>query len=304
MGTSRKYRFRDDYPLAEEIRRVAAGRAEHALEALQDDLRDEPEAAVHTARKDLKKLRSLLRLVRPNLGDGAYDAANDELREAGRAMGGIRDADVMLETLESLANEDEELQDADSAARLRADLLDRRARAHHGAGLDRAAEDATQRVERVAGTFGDWPGDLTEAVGPGLVRAYRRGRKRGREAEDDPSTERLHEWRKRVKDHWYQLRLIRDAWPETLAAQADEAHRLADLLGDDHDLAILAGEVEDATDPSGDRADLLAAIEKRRGGLQAEAFALGARIYAEKPKAFRRRVEALLGAWRGSAIAA
>jgi CHAD domain-containing protein len=156
----------------------------------------------------------------------------------------------------------------------------------------------------VAGTFGDWPGDLTEAVGPGLVRAYRRGRKRGREAQDDPSTERLHEWRKRVKDHWYHLRLIRDAWPETLAAQADEAHRLADLLGDDHDLAVLTAEIEDSTDPSGDRADLLAAIEGRRSELQADAFELGARIYAEKPKAFGRRVEALLGAWRGSAIAA
>ena len=86
-STPRKYRFRDGHPLDQEIVRAAAGRTDHALEALTDDLAKEPETAVHTARKDLKKLRSLLRLVRTGLGDEAYSAANDSA--AGQALGGI-----------------------------------------------------------------------------------------------------------------------------------------------------------------------------------------------------------------------
>jgi CHAD domain-containing protein len=301
---SRKYRLRDGHPLDEEIRRVAIGRADHALEALREDLAKEPEEAVHTARKDLKKLRSLLRLVRSGLGDDAYSSANDELRAAGQALGGIRDVDVMLETLEKVTEDSGELGEAPSVTALRSDLLDRRARAHHGAGPSRAAEEASSRIEAVAAGFPDWPDALPEALAPGLERAYRRGRKRMREAEGDPTTERLHEWRKRAKDHWYHLRVVRDAWPQELQARADEVHRLTDLVGDDHDLAILAGEVQSAGESSDDRADLLAAIDRRRADLQAEAFKLGARVYAEKPKAFARRMEALLGAWRGAAVAA
>ena len=96
----------------------------------------------------------------------------------------------------------------------------------------------------------------------------------------------------------------RDAWPQELEARADEVHRLTDLLGDDHDLAVLADEVQSAGETSDDRADLLAAIDRRRADLQAEAFKLGARVYAEKPKAFRRRMEALLEAWRGAPVSA
>ena len=140
---SRNYRLRDGHPLDEEIRRAAIGRAGHALEALREDLAEEPEKAVHTARKDLKKLRSLLRLVRPGLGEETYSPANDELRAAGHALGGIRDADVMLETLEKVIEDSGELAEAPSVVALRSDLLDRRARAHHGAGPSRAAEDAS-----------------------------------------------------------------------------------------------------------------------------------------------------------------
>ena len=168
---------------------------------------------------------------------------------------------------------------------LRADLLDRRARAHHGAGRSRAAEDASSRIEGVVAEFPDWPDRLAEALVPGLERAYRRGRKRMREAEEEPTTERVHQWRKRAKDHWYHLRLVSDAWPQELEARADEVHRLTDLLGDDHDLAILAGEVQSAGESSDDRADLPAAttavvptsrpgVQTGRSGLRGEAEGL------------------------------
>ena len=303
-STSRKYRLRDGHALADEVRRAAAGRAGHALEQLGDELEREPGEAVHTARKDLKKLRSLLRLVRSELGDDLYERSNDELREAGRALGGMRDADVLIETLEDVLGDHEDLIEEGVAVGLRGDLLGQRARAASETAMRRAAADATARIESVADEIPDWPDVSTEAVAAGLVRAYRRGRKRWREAEDDPTAERLHELRKRAKDHWYHVRLVRDAWPEPLKARADEVHRLADLLGDDHDLAILAERAAEVITEPDDRADLLAAVEEPRRELQREAFSLAARVYAERPKAFDRRMSALLEAWQGAFAAA
>jgi CHAD domain-containing protein len=58
-------------------------------------------------------------------------------------------------------------------------------------------------------------------------------------ARDERSLESLHEWRKRVKDVWYHLRLLQPVCGRTVRGQAKEASRLADVLGEDHDLGVL-----------------------------------------------------------------
>jgi len=145
----------------------------------------------------------------------------------------------------------------------------------------------------VAGRVGDWPFDGAGwgVACKGVERAYRRGRRAFAVADDDPTTENLHEWRKRVKDLWYHQRLLRPAWPSVLKAQADEAHALSDLLGDDHDLAVLADRLRDGPPPTGDTEDVLELIGRRRVELLASIRALGRRVYAEKPKAFARRID-------------
>jgi CHAD domain-containing protein len=146
------------------------------------------------------------------------------------------------------------------------------------------------------------PLDTCDAVTltAGSERAYRRGRDAFRAALDDPSAERLHDWRKRAKDLWYHQRLLRDAWPGPLKAFAAECDALGSLLGDDHDLATLAellgGDFQPP--PSVDTKHVLELIAARRGELQAEAFELGRRVYAEKPKAFGRRLGRYLAATR------
>ena len=133
--------------------------------------------------------------------------------------------------------------------------------------------------------------------GPGLARTYRQGREEMSRALADPSTENVHRWRKRVKDHWYQLRILRQAWPGPLGETVAAAHELTELLGDHHDLAVLAADLRTRTG-LGDTAPFEAAIERRQSELLDAAVAIGRRLYAEKPKAFRRRLERYWLAWR------
>ena len=124
------------------------------------------------------------------------------------------------------------------------------------------------------------------------------------EASSDTSGEAVHEWRKRVKDHWYHLRLLRKGWPKVLKRTEKDAHALGDLLGDEHDLVVLNEtlEAEAGTmwDPA--RADALRAIvDRRREELLAEAFPLGRRLYAEKPARFTTRIRRYWDATRSEA---
>ncbi len=86
-----------------------------------------------------------------------------------------------------------------------------------------------------------------------------------------------------------------------VAELADQADHLSELLGDDHDLAVLQQMLADEPDRFADAAtrELLAAlIEHRRGELQHEAMLLGPRLFLDRPKAFARRLEGYWHLWR------
>ena len=292
----RAYRLARGEPAGEGLRRVAIGRLDHALDRL-DAPGDDPEA-VHEARKDLKKLRSVLRLLRKRIGDEEYRRENAHARDTGRMLAGARDAQVRLETLDELiasgAVAAEPL--AEFRTRLERDVNARAGARHRG--REPAERLATARDRARAWRVGE---DGWDTVGPGIKRSYRRGRDRMAVAVERPTVENLHEWRKRVKDLWYHLRLISPAWPRVIEALAEEAHVLSERLGDDHDLAVLAGSARDNHDAFADPAELdslLEAIARRRAELQGDALAIGRRLYADEPAAFVSRTESWWHAWR------
>jgi len=248
---------------------------------------------VHEARKDLKKARSLLRLARPGLPGDVYRRENGALRATGRSLSGARDADVLVKTVADLGERYAgQLPEAQFAA-LGAGLASAAAEARASAGDDVAA-DAVATLDAVAARVGDWPLERCDhdTLVHGATRAYRRGRTALAAVEKTPSVERLHDLRKRVKDLWYHGRLLEEAWPRVVKAQSKAAHDLADLLGDDHDLAVLAERVERgvATDAPIDDEAVLGLIARRRAELQAEAMPIARRLYAEPQKAFRGRL--------------
>ncbi len=295
------YRLLAGEPVAAGIKRVITARGDDAIAQLRGEAGTESAEAVHEARKDIKKIRSALRLVRAAIGDDVWRLENDHYRDCAGKLSDFRDAEILVEALDGLA-ERFGFEARERFARLRQELdRDNRA-AREGSGIERAMATAAAELEQGRPRIDSLPfgGDGWELIGPGIHRGYRRGRKRLRAVEEQATVTNLHELRKRVKDLWYQLRLIRDADADMLGQLADHAHDLSDHLGDDHDLALLRDQVQRraAAFDAGDQRHVLEEIDQRRGELQFAAIALAQRIYVGKPKRFTKRLQRRWEAWR------
>src|SRR6185437_134447 len=206
---------------ADALRAAFREQLDDAVRRLRNERADDPAKAVHEARKDLKKARSLLRLARPGLPGAVYRRENAALRETGRSLSGARDADVLVETAADLGERYAgQLPEAQFAA-LSAGLAAAAAEARENEGDD-AAEAAVATLDAVAVRVGDWPLERCDhdTLVHGATRAYRRGRTALAAVEKTPSVERLHDLRKRVKDLWYHGRLLEEAWPRVVKAQS------------------------------------------------------------------------------------
>jgi CHAD domain-containing protein len=290
------YRILQPDHLTEEVRRIATDQVERGLEELDGE---DPNEGIHQVRKRCKKLRALVRLVRA-ADEDLYQRENAAFRDTARRASHLRDDAAMVEAYEKLAATYAKHVDLASFDPVRDALVARREDA--GTDVDEALTAIRSDLEAARGRIATWelPGDGFEVLAGGLERTYRRSRKRQRDAYAEGSTGAFHEWRKRVKYHRYQVRLLQNAWPAELKARRRELHTLGELLGDDHDLAVLRERLHAEPDEHGGT-DLVAALtgllDRRRATLQVRADHLGARLFAEKPGAFVGRVGAYWEAW-------
>ncbi|HTC43538.1 MAG TPA: CHAD domain-containing protein [Steroidobacteraceae bacterium] len=247
----------------------------------------------HGARKEMKRIRAALRLLRPALGRRAYRWANARVRDAARPLTAVRDATALLQTLDKLTHRQEDAVLRAPKTDLHRRLL-RNCRAQRRAitpqCLRQISERLDQTADRLRARVPKMP-DLA-AAHRGMRKVYRAGRKAYRLARRQPTTEALHEWRKQVKYLYNDVELMCSAYRASLGNVGKRAQRLAALLGDDHDLAVLRQKVEEAEPGHG--GPLLTGIRRARRALQAEAFAVGRRIYKGSPRRFASRVRKAL----------
>jgi len=264
------------------LRRCADEQLRRAIQALEEEVDSDPVTAIHTARKAIKKERALLRLARGAIAPSTRSSENAHLRAAAGRLSGLRDAEVMLLTLDTLLRRDPGRVPEAALASLRAQL-ERERDAERGSPA--VVGEVAGELRRARRRLAAWEpsADGWGALAPGLERTYRSGRRLMRRARRDPSPANLHEWRKRVKDLWYEMRLLAPVCGPIVGGAGAEAGELGEVLGEDHDLSVLRAKVEGVE-------ALTAVIDERRAELQARAFALGSRLYAESPRAFHQRL--------------
>jgi CHAD domain-containing protein len=275
-------------PVADGARRVLDELLTGAIAAL--DGGGDVATAVHEARKATKRVRAVVRLMRPAIRAKDYRNLNRGARDAARALAGARDAHVAAATFDALvATANDPTVYMGLRAQLPADddpAPSTEALATAVQGLD-TVRTRSQRLSL------DDPG--WSAVGPGLAAMYRRGAKGMSTAAGKPSAARLHQWRKHTKYLWHATELLTPAWPAVVGPFSAELHALSDSLGDDHDLDVLSVLVADRglAVPAG-WADLVA---QRHAQLRSAAFSRGLRCYAEPAAAFTDRMRSYVAAW-------
>ena len=260
-----------------------------ALQALWERRRPNDES-MHEVRKDLKRARAALRLLRDAVGDAAYERENFELRDAARPLSSVRDAAVGLGMVRGLLDKEKKPARRQSLVELRRRLLEERERARRklfgGPGLaeiEYSLQEAGERAEYWRYPAHDAP------LRAGLERLYRKGRKALKTARSKVSTESLHESRKQVK-YLQQALALAAHGSRRLRKLSKRAGKVADRLGDDHDLAALQARLVSMPERSKAEGKLVERIEARRAKLQKKAFKLARRVYRRKPTAFVRKL--------------
>ena len=264
-------------------------------QALTDPELSDPEA-VHEVRKALKRWRALMRLLARPLGEQA-DQMRSEARELMRAIAGARDAQSALDALNDLRKVDLPIS-ATSIETIRARLTKMRDAAEAKSftkamrdRLSRYLDYATLSLER-------WPLKAIDfdIVTDGLTSTYRRARQLVPDTWTDSEAEHLHDLRRRVVEHRHQMDIIEPLWPRLGKVWAEEAQRLRNQLGSCQDLAVLAELTAPHQPLAPWRSRLAPLISARRDAHLKSAARLAGRLFAEKPKAFRRRIAALWSA--------
>ena len=272
-----------------ELARVMRFEVDSALRLLAAAPRDAGafRAAIHDARRALRRCRAALRLLPP---DAATAELAQPLRSAGRALSPLRDTQALLETLAQLQQQPALLGSAHPVLLQR---LTRQVRAGERRHVD-GVSAATVALRTLATTLAGWRPEVTHAQ---LWRGLRRGAVRAARAAHavhghaDEAT--LHRWRRHMRDHALQLELLSRAWPSVLAGEVAERKLLARMLGHWRDLGALQAHVRRLRSTQLGRLSrdsLLQRLRRARAALLLDAHALGARVHAEPPRALAARI--------------
>jgi CHAD domain-containing protein len=249
---------------------------------------------VHELRKAFKRWRAWLRLLAAPIGAPAGDMRL-RARELMRGLSGARDAQGALDALSDLTKGETVALSAQTLVTTRARITALRDAAE-SASLTPASRSAIAGyLDDAEAAMGAWSlGDIGfGTVADALAVTYRRARQLAPKDWKDVEPAHLHELRRRVVEHRHQMELIEPLWPRVTKAWAGEAQRLRNQLGACQDLSVLEAFLAPRAPLAPWRSRLTPLIQTRRVAHLKTAARLAGRLFAEKPKAFRKRIAAL-----------
>jgi CHAD domain-containing protein len=298
------YRLLSDEPVGAGICGIALEELDFAIAQLRTDDESRRDEGIHEARKCIKKLRGIVRLLMPGLGEaGAKD--NITLRDTGRALSKLRDAAALIETVETLSEQHPTDPAMEQLAVVRSSLRRRLEHTVRGEDCRTVTGGAVAALKTVKRRVCKWqfaPTGEFATLAPGLEATYRRGRKALKRVQAEQTPENLHALRKRVKDSWYHVRLLDGALREIAEPRERSLGELQELLGDDHNLTVLKAALEAEPAAFGGKKAVpvvLQLIARVQADLESRALEAASRIYAEKPLVHALQLSAAFEAWHG-----
>jgi CHAD domain-containing protein len=286
------FKIRPNEPLDKGVKRIADTRIEDSIDRLRH-FKQNPDKSVHEIRKNMKKIRAVLRLIRYGIPDKRYKTLNALHRDISRQFAVVREANVNVKTLKRLKKTFE----LPAVARDVRKVLESQHRdtLELIQGRPEVLQKMRRRLERSKADFNRLPLDSQDfdLVRGGLKRVYKQGRAALEAAMKTKDGDHFHEWRKRVKYLWYHVRLLGFVWPPVMNGYARLLDRLSDTLGEEHDLLDLKRlflDAEAATPSAETGIDaIVKIIDEKRTKLQSTVWTAGEKIYAEAPGMFADR---------------
>jgi CHAD domain-containing protein len=274
------YALKSHEKLAHGIRRIARKLTSRIQKNLQPNASGHGLESFHEARTAVKRLRSLLRLVRKRLGKHSYRHENDALRAIAHSLSPLRDQHVLITTLRKLQRQFPNQISTEDYSRFRNALVKRHDQSKASATLKNLSKT---RLPPLIQRLENWPlkGLSKRALHSAIKKSRRQFKRAYRTSKHDPTIPHLHEWRKRAKNLFYQLCLLERISPEACGKSVRRLKRLGKYLGQDHDLAMvgLAAKTLDVSLAT----KLQPLIHTCRVPLQRSAFKLGHKFAADEP---------------------
>ena len=265
--------------------------------AVEDRRRIEA-VAVHDFRAAMKSWRAFLRLVEPHLepNDRGW---RTEARDLARMLAGARDAQAALDAVTDAEHHTPSHRlSSQSWDVIRTKLEDLRASAETASLTKTLRTRISGAMDRAEARIERWPlEDLSFSdVAKSLRDHYRRARDLIPDDWRAATAPELHELRQRVVVHRYQMELVKPLWPRLGETWVRQAQKLRNRLGAYQDLAVLARYAEPHQPLARWRSRLQPVVSQRQGQHVEAARLIAGRLFAEKPKAFRQRLERM---WDG-----
>ena len=283
------YQIKSPKSLDLEVRRIAHAEIRAAILASRR-IRTVPDA-VHAVRSHCKRTRALLHLVKTGLGD-RYRTEDHAIRDIARRLSTFRDADVMQTSLSELVRRvtiaDSRCDFAPLSAGLATELAQRQSDQAARTALALSAESLSSCLQRVDA----WSlkGRRAHIVSAGLAATYGRAQALMRAAASGGSAHQFHEWRKHVKYHWLQLKLIRPISSRVYPGRTKRMSELSSLLGTLHDLDILDEWLRRSRKREHAATVLARTSKRRRLALRESALTLAGTQFDREPMEFVRPV--------------
>ena len=248
------------------------------------------EEALHRLRTTIKRIRALLRLIRPAVESAFFDRENERLRTAARLLSGTRDSEVARETLKALPARHQSTREAMNAVLPGLEKRVERAKAHKA-----NVNEIKARLEQTIQGFRQLqlPGTDEEVINTGVRMVYKQGRRRMKSAIRTGDADAYHRWRIRAKHLYYELQFLEPIWPKRLHRMISRLSKLQDRLGLDHDLTVLRAELKKTPEAFGGEEavkHIVSCLDRQSHHLRRAAEPLGRKIWCQKPGRFTRRL--------------